>query len=692
MKMDGVDKAQIAQFAGEPVPGLKGDDDAGGGPPAQPDMTKYDRMKAAGMPELTIRNKMTVDLVDEYWIREFFGEDHPKPGVGAGGRPMEPPGPKPDMNKYAKMKKIGMPEASVRNKMRMDQVDPYWIRDYFGEPQPLVGGGGGRPMSPPGDKPNMNKYEKMKKIGMPEASVRNKMRMDGIDAYWIRDYFGEPQPIVGGGGGGKVMEPPSAKPDFAKYEKMKKVGLPVVSIKNKMKKDGIHEYWQRDFFGEPQPIEGAEKKKKKLRRPVKPLHWRKKSECDWNNTLWGNLDGLIDLDKFAMTVDIGDVEVEAPESVKLKPITTESLIDPEMAMTLEKVFTNYKKPKVKKAGTTKKEDKKEEVSLLDPKRAFNMIVGLRQFEKMDIDDIKIRNFLLRLDESRINMEMLESLSKFVPNNDELNELKNYDGDRSVLARGDQFVMTMTKMVDIKERVDVWRFKMGFKERVFEVEKRIDLIRTTLDALKTDPTIAAFMKICLIIGNFMNESTNRGDAKGIKLESVERIASMKSADNKQTMLMFIMKYIEKHYGQSDLFRNFPQNVNKMVEIAKKIEAKTIRDGIGDMKDSLQRIGKKITRVSRDMQAVEASFYASAGNVLKVLTKMKKRTAKLGLTPKAAKSKKSVTFKEDEDESKEDKPRRFRIVEEQYTGSGGRVLRRADTTTSTRRSLTSFQRGT
>ena len=119
------------------------------------------------------------------------------------------------------------------------------------------------------------------------------------------------------------------------------------------------------------------------------------------------------------------------------------------------------------------------------------------------------------------------------------------------------------MVDIKERVDVWRFKLGFKSRVFEVEKRIDLIRTTLDALKSDPAIAAFMKICLIIGNFMNEGTTRGDAKGIKLESVERIASLKSSDNKQTMLMFIMKHIEKHYGQSGLFQNFPENATKMV---------------------------------------------------------------------------------------------------------------------------------
>ena len=55
----------------------------------------------------------------------------------------------------------------------------------------------------------------MKKIGMPEVSVRNKMKMDGIDQYWVRDFFGEPQPIVGGGGG-KPMEPPCPKPDMKK--------------------------------------------------------------------------------------------------------------------------------------------------------------------------------------------------------------------------------------------------------------------------------------------------------------------------------------------------------------------------------------------------------------------------------------------------------------------------------------------
>merc|ERR1712061_463085 len=127
--------------------------------------------------------------------------------------------------------------------------------------------------------------------------------------------------------------------------------------------------------------------------------------------------------------------------------------------------------------------------------------------------------------------MLESLSKFVPTNDELNILRDFKGNKDSLARGDRFVLVLIHMADIKMRIDLWRFKLNFRSTLFEVESRINQIHSTLDALKSSPAISGFMKICLIIGNFMNEGTNRGDAKGIKLESVDRFASMKTVDNK-----------------------------------------------------------------------------------------------------------------------------------------------------------------
>ena len=72
-----------------------------------------------------------------------------------------------------------------------------------------------------------------------------------------------------------------------------------------------------------------------------------------------------------------------------------------------------------------------------------------------------------------------------------------------------------------------------------------------------------MKMCLIVGNFMNEGTPRGDAKGIKLESVDRFASMKSVDNQMTMLMFIMDFIHREYADDGRFDHFPESLIKTV---------------------------------------------------------------------------------------------------------------------------------
>lgn len=117
----------------------------------------------------------------------------------------------------------------------------------------------------------------------------------------------------------------------------------------------------------------------------------------------------------------------------------------------------------------------------------------------------------------------------------------------------------------------------------------------------------------------------------------------------------------------------------MENAKKIEAKTIRDGIHDMKDSLERIGKRIQRAARNVQQVQEEFHKSAGNVLKVLSKIKKRTALLHLhddileededdpllLSSKSKSPRTVSFMNDDNDKR--KWRKFRIVDPGYLGT-------------------------
>merc|ERR1719410_1757323 len=121
---------------------------------------------------------------------------------------------------------MGMPMDSIKNKMKMDGIDKVEIARFAGEPVPKSALLNGIDLS----EHDLVKYDKMKKIGMPEDSVRNKMRMDGIDAKVIATYFGEK---IAGLNDDEAGGPPP-QPDMTKYEKMKKAGLPELTIRNKM--------------------------------------------------------------------------------------------------------------------------------------------------------------------------------------------------------------------------------------------------------------------------------------------------------------------------------------------------------------------------------------------------------------------------------------------------------------------------
>eukprot|EP01083_Nonionella_stella_P174208 603232_1 len=108
------------------------------------------------------------------------------------------------------------------------------------------------------------KYAKMKKIGMPMVSIVNKMRMDGMSTQEIEEYTGE---CVGGSEEQPKPAGPKinlADPKFAKYHRMKKLNMPIKSIVNKMRLDGCSQAEQDAMAGKSGAPSKPDRKKQKM--------------------------------------------------------------------------------------------------------------------------------------------------------------------------------------------------------------------------------------------------------------------------------------------------------------------------------------------------------------------------------------------------------------------------------------------
>mmetsp|Transcript_10323 Transcript_10323/g.12827 ORF Transcript_10323/g.12827 Transcript_10323/m.12827 type:complete len:100 (-) Transcript_10323:3-302(-) len=90
----------------------------------------------------------------------------------------------------------------------------------------------------------------MKKMGMPQNTVTNKMKLDGFDKNDIKLFFeGKAAWEKAQKGGGNDELDEETKKKFKKYEKMKKMGMPENTIRNKMRLDGLNKAIQDKFFG-----------------------------------------------------------------------------------------------------------------------------------------------------------------------------------------------------------------------------------------------------------------------------------------------------------------------------------------------------------------------------------------------------------------------------------------------------------
>jgi hypothetical protein len=168
----------------------------------EPDLTKYLGLFGE-LSDADIVAKMKADGFSEDEVKDFL-EDKAngkleavaamKGGAGMAGTKFE---------KYSKMVKMRMPEGAVRAKMKMDNIPDTEIDSFLSgklagisspvDKKPAEETTAAEEEKPVDYKPlasaETEKYDKMKKRGIPEGAIRQKMAMDGVTADQIEVFF-----------------------------------------------------------------------------------------------------------------------------------------------------------------------------------------------------------------------------------------------------------------------------------------------------------------------------------------------------------------------------------------------------------------------------------------------------------------------------------------------------------------------
>ncbi|GAU23931.1 hypothetical protein TSUD_181200 [Trifolium subterraneum] len=165
--------------------------------------------------------------------------------------------------------------------------------------------------------------------------------------------------------------------------------------------------------------------------------------------------------------------------------------------------------------------------VLDPKKSQNIAILLKA---LNVTIEEVCEALLEGSSDTLGAELLESLLKMAPSKEEERKLKEHKDDSPTkLDHAENFLKAVLDIPFAFKRVEAMLYMAACEE------------------LRNCRMFLKLLEAVLKTGNRMNVGTNRGDAEAFKLDTLLKLADVKGADGKTTLLHFVVQEIIRTEG-------------------------------------------------------------------------------------------------------------------------------------------------
>lgn len=199
---------------------------------------------------------------------------------------------------------------------------------------------------------------------------------------------------------------------------------------------------------------------------------------------------------------------------------------------------------------------------------------------------------LAMDEAILDADQVENLIKFCPTKEEMEMLKNYNGDRENLGKCEQFFLELMKVPRVESKLRVFLFKIQFNSQVTDFKKSLSTVNSACEEVRNSFKLKEIMKKILYLGNTLNQGTARGSAVGFKLDSLLKLTDTRASNSKMTLMHYLCKVLA---SKSSSLLDFHEDLVSL-EVASKIQLKSLAE-------EMQAIIKGLEKVKQELGASE-----------------------------------------------------------------------------------------
>ncbi|XP_068865569.1 protein diaphanous homolog 3 isoform X2 [Aphelocoma coerulescens] len=260
----------------------------------------------------------------------------------------------------------------------------------------------------------------------------------------------------------------------------------------------------------------------------------------------------------------------------------------DMLCKLEVTFCCQKRVKREEEDFEEKKSIKKrikELKVLDPKIAQNLSIFLGSF-RVPYEEIKM--MILEVDETQLSESMIQNLIKHLPEQEQLNALSKFKNEYNNLSEPEQFGVVMSNVKRLRPRLSAILFKLQFEEQVNNIKPDIMAVSAACEEIKKSKSFSKLLELVLLMGNYMNAGSRNAQTFGYNLSSLCKLKDTKSADQKTTLLHFLVEVCEESYQDVLNFVEDFQHLDK----ASKVSAENLEKTLKHMERQLQQLEKDL----------------------------------------------------------------------------------------------------
>ncbi|KAI8852793.1 hypothetical protein BC829DRAFT_430386 [Chytridium lagenaria] len=236
-----------------------------------------------------------------------------------------------------------------------------------------------------------------------------------------------------------------------------------------------------------------------------------------------------------------------------------------------------------------KEGEKAELTLIDGKKAQNLMIILGRLRQYSMREIC--NAIENVNEDIITEAVVKQFLSFLPSPDEMRKLKDFKGDPSSLRRAEQFLIELVQIQHIEEILSCIQFKLSFPERFKSLDEEVTMSLLGFQALKKADTFQEVLEVILAVGNFMNSGSFMGSVHGFKIGSLSKIADVKGANGKTTLLHFVAEVIHTKMPTLKSFVTELKDVSPASRVNPEVlrsDLRQVRKGVSELTSLLAKM--------------------------------------------------------------------------------------------------------